>query len=90
MDENTYKKLNTRFGRYIHDHWYFAALLTSGIVLGFTGLDIVDEEYVQLFLFNDLSKFSAFGKTCIESPTTRTTCLVRIDQIIAICEVADT
>lgn len=90
MNENTCEKLKRRFNRYIDDHWYFAALLTSGTVLGFTSLDIVDEEYVELFLFNGLSKYYAFGKTCMESPTTRTTCLVRIDHIVAICEVADT
>lgn len=84
------------FFRYQHDVWYFGILLTSGKTLLIECIEDVFPDFIRVTMHKREDKRSICntwgldGNNCIASTCSRTTALVRKDQIVMIYELADT
>ena len=84
------------FFRYQHDMWYFGILLTNGITLIVQCIDDVFPDFIRVTMYRKEDIFDicqTWGlncNMCMGSPCSRTSVLVRKDQIIMIFEIADT
>lgn len=84
------------FFRYQHDVWYFGILLTNSKTLIVQCIDDVFPDFIRVTMYREEDIFDichTWGldvHMCIGSTCSRTTALVRKDQIVMIYELADT